>query len=54
MMNNPSSYGQFTRLCCLVNKQDEINAELDVFRWLFPSDYPIRLACQNVFNPDKI
>ncbi|HEY9702460.1 MAG TPA: hypothetical protein V6C58_08445 [Allocoleopsis sp.] len=54
MMNNSSSYGQSTRLCCLVNKRDEINAELDVFQQLFPSDHPIRLARQNVFNPDKI
>ena len=52
-MSNPSSYGRFIRLCCLVNQQDEINAELNTFKWIFSSDHPTRLACQSIFNPDK-
>ncbi len=33
---NISCYGKFTRLCCYVNRKDEMKAEIELFDWLFP------------------
>ncbi len=39
-----SNYGKFTRLCCHVNRKDEMRAEVELFDWLIPPNGNIRVA----------
>lgn len=43
-MTKISDYGKFTRLCCHVNRKDEMRAEIELFDWLIPPNGNIRIA----------